>query len=150
MTATCREACCSATPRLTVSELFERGFRRSREAPLPVEGAECRDADGNALRFSLDLADGRLAGIGFRATTCASLIAYAELIAETVPGQSLDIAGALTAQELIAMLPGVPLLKQPRAMLAIAALRAALLAAAAPEHNDSSTSCPASCRASAS
>jgi hypothetical protein len=44
--ATCREACCGATPRLTVSELFERGFRRRRAAPLPIEGARCSDVTG--------------------------------------------------------------------------------------------------------
>jgi len=36
MTAACREACCSVTPRFTVSELFERGFRRNREELLPL------------------------------------------------------------------------------------------------------------------
>ena len=36
ITAACREACCSVTPRLTVSELFERGFRRSRTPPYSV------------------------------------------------------------------------------------------------------------------
>ena len=50
MTAPCREACCSVTPRLTVSELFERGFRRNRTAPLPIEGAVFTDADGNTVR----------------------------------------------------------------------------------------------------
>ena len=55
MTAACREACCSVTPRLTVSELFERGFRRNRLAPLAVEGAPCTDAEGNVARFSLDV-----------------------------------------------------------------------------------------------
>ena len=48
MTAPCREACRSVTPRLTVSELFERGFRRNRTAPLPIEGATFADADGNS------------------------------------------------------------------------------------------------------
>jgi len=37
------------TPRLTVSELFERGFRRNRAAPLPIEGATVPDADGNTI-----------------------------------------------------------------------------------------------------
>ena len=45
MTATCREACCSVTPRLTVAELFERGFRRNREAPRAIAGAPFTGAD---------------------------------------------------------------------------------------------------------
>jgi len=37
MTAACREACCSVTARLTVGDLFERGFRRNRAAPLSID-----------------------------------------------------------------------------------------------------------------
>jgi NifU-like protein involved in Fe-S cluster formation len=133
MTVTCRESCCSVTPRRTVSELFERGFRRNRAAPLPIEGAQLTDAEGNAARFSLEVADGRVAGLGFRATTCATLIAYCELIAEIVPGSRLEIARELTAANLVDALPGVPALKRERAMLAIAAFRAALITASSPE-----------------
>ena len=126
MTATCREACCSVTPRHTVSELFERGFRRNRAAPLPIEGAQLTDAEGNTARFSIDVADGKIAGLGFRATSCATLIAYCELIAEIVPGFRLDIAREMTATNLVAALPGVPALKRERAVLAVAAFRSAL------------------------
>jgi NifU-like N terminal domain len=121
MTATCREACCSVTPRHTVSELFERGFRRNRAAPLPIEGAQ------------LDVADGKIAGVGFRTTSCATLIAYCEFIAESVPGFRIEIARELTAANLAEALPGVPALKRERAMLAIAAFRAALTTASSLE-----------------
>jgi len=130
MTATCRESCCNVTPRLTVSELFERGWRRNRAATRAVEGARCSNADGYSACFSLDVADGKIAGVGFRASSCATLLAYCEYIAEIVPGYGLDIATALTAKNLIENLPGVPALKQDRAVLAIAAFRAALAAAA--------------------
>jgi NifU-like protein involved in Fe-S cluster formation len=126
MTATCREACCSVMPRHTVSELFERGFRRNRAAPLPIEGAQLTDAEGNAARFSIDVADGRIVDVGFRVTSCATLIAYCELIAEIVPGFGLEIARELTATNLVEALPGVPALKRERAVLAVAAFRAAL------------------------
>ena len=129
MTATCREACCNVTPRLTVAELFERGFRRNREAPLPIEGAACMGPENNAVSFSLDAADGKITAIGFRATTCATLIAYCEFIAAITPGFRLEIAHGLTAENLIEGLPGVPALKRDRALLAIAAFRSALLAA---------------------
>jgi NifU-like protein involved in Fe-S cluster formation len=129
MTATCREACCSATPRLTVAELFERGYRRSREAPRSVEGEACTGAEDNTASFSLDVADGRVAAVGFRASCCATLIAYCEYVAEIAPGFGLSIARELTATNLVDSLPGVPALKRDRAVLAIAAFRAALLAA---------------------
>ncbi|MGH6771616.1 MAG: iron-sulfur cluster assembly scaffold protein [Xanthobacteraceae bacterium] len=126
MTATCREACCSAPPRLTVAELFERGFRRNRLAPLPIEGARCNGADDNDAQFSIEVADGKLAAIGFRASCCATLIAYCEFIAEIAPGFRLEIARGLTAANLVEGLPGVPALKRDRAVLAITAFRAAL------------------------
>jgi NifU-like protein involved in Fe-S cluster formation len=126
MTAPCREACCSVTPRLTVSELFERGFRRNRAAPLPIEGAAFTDADGNSARFSLDVTGATIAGISFRASSCATLIAYCEYLAEVTTGFRLDIANAFTPTSLVEALPGVPPLKRSRAVLAVAAFRAAL------------------------
>jgi NifU-like protein involved in Fe-S cluster formation len=129
MTAACREACCNVTARLSVGELFERGFRRNRAAPLPVEGERCTDVEGNSACFSLQLADGKLAGVAFRATTCATLIAYCQLIAELVPGFGIDIAEQLTPRQLAESLPGVPAFKRDRAVLAVAAFRAALHAA---------------------
>jgi NifU-like protein involved in Fe-S cluster formation len=129
MTATCREACCSVTPRFTVAELFERGYRRSREAPLPIQGEAVAGAEDNSARFSIEIADGKLAAARFRATACTTLIAYCEAIAELLPGFNLEIAGALTPKELVDALPGVPSLKQDRAVLAVAAFRAALQAA---------------------
>src|SRR5262245_19787838 len=126
MTAPCREACCSVTPRLTVSDLFERSFRRNRTAPLPIEVAPFADADGNTARFSVDVTGDTIAGVSFRASSCATLIAYCEFLAEVTPGFRLDIASAFTAASLVEALPGVPALKRARAVLAVAAFRAAL------------------------
>ena len=146
MTAACREPCCNVTPRMTVSELFERGFRRSRQAPLPIEGAEYAGADNNIARFSLTVARGKIEEMGFRASCCATLIAYCEYLAEIAPGFSLAIARELTAANLIDAVPGVPAQKRDRAVLAIAAFRAALLAA----EDHTIPSCPGLSRASAS
>ena len=128
MTAACREACCSVTARFSAGDLFERGFRRNREAPLAIEGAATLDPDGNAARFSVDIAGGKLLAVNFRATTCATLIAYCELIAELVPGMPADMAEQLSARDLVEGLPGVPPLKHARASLAVDAFRAALAA----------------------
>jgi hypothetical protein len=135
MTATCREPCCVAV-RSTPSELFERGFRRTREPPFAIEGAVCTGPDGNTARFSIALSGDRLGAIRFQASPCATLIAYCELIAETLSGHSLEIARTLTPQELVRQLTGVPLLKQNRAALAVAAFASALAAAS------SMCSCP--------
>jgi NifU-like protein involved in Fe-S cluster formation len=116
--------------------LFERGFRRNREAPFAIKGAQCTDLEGNTASFSLALSGHRLSAIRFQASPCATLIAYCELIAETLSGHSLEIARALTPQELVRQLTGVPLLKQNRAALAVAAFASALAAAS------SMCSCP--------
>ena len=129
MTATCREACCSVMLRQSVSELFERGYRRNYAAPLSIRDAALTDAEGNRAEFSLELSAGRLKAIGFRATTCATLIAYCELIAETVPGFAVGIAREFSAVDLVDALAGVPEQKRTRAALAISAFRAALDAA---------------------
>jgi NifU-like protein involved in Fe-S cluster formation len=127
----CRDAWYSAPPRVTVSDLFERGFRRNRATPLPIVGAELSDTEGNTARFSLAIADERIIDTNFRASSCATLIAYCEFIAELVPGSRLDLAKELTPADLIERVPGVPPLKRDRAVLAVVALRAALLAASA-------------------
>jgi NifU-like protein involved in Fe-S cluster formation len=128
MTAACREACCSVTARLTASELFERGFRRNRAAPLSIEGEPRTDPEGNVARFSIAIAGTKLAAVSFRATTCATLIAYCELIAELTPGMNPEMAEQLSARDLVEGLPGVPKLKHGRALLAVEAFRAALAA----------------------
>jgi NifU-like protein involved in Fe-S cluster formation len=114
-----------------VIELFERGFRRNREAPLAIVGAPCTGAEDNTVSFSLEVMDGRIAGVGFRASCCATLIAYCEYIAEITHGFRLSIARELTAPNLVDSVPGVPALKRDRAVLAIAGFRAALMAAEA-------------------
>ena len=111
---------------MTVSELLERGMRRNRNAPLAIEGDGCTDAEGNGARFSIAIAGSKIEAVGFRATSCATLIAYGELIAETMPGRSLDLAAGLSARDLVGALPGVPPLKRDRAVLAVAAFRSAL------------------------
>ena len=131
MTSACREPCCAA-PRMTVSELLERGLRRNREALAARETPDCADAEGNAARFAVTLAGDRIGAVGFRATTCATLIAYCEWLAETLPGQRVALAAGLTSRDLIDALPGVPPLKRERAVLAVAAFRAALANLAMP------------------
>lgn len=123
------QACCGGTAKKTVSGLFDRGYRRNRAAPLAVEGRELIGVDGLAARFSLDLEQDRIRAVNFRVTTCITLIAYCELIVETVAGQGAREAATLTETDLLEALPDVPLLKRDRAALAIDAFRAALAAA---------------------
>jgi NifU-like protein involved in Fe-S cluster formation len=121
--------CCSASRRLTVGELFERGLRRNRERELSIEGTAIQSADGMCARFSLDVVDGHVAEVGFRVTTCTALIAYSEYIAELTPGLRLEAAREFSPTKLVEVLPDVPAFRHDRAVLAIAAFRSVLLAA---------------------
>jgi hypothetical protein len=120
------QSCWSTAPRLSVAELFERGFRRNRTAPLPIQGRRCAGAEGLSACFSVEMDAGKLTAIGFRASTCATLLAYCELVAETAVGSAPLAARRLSPADLVAGLPGVPMLKRDRAALAIAAFRAVL------------------------
>jgi hypothetical protein len=87
----------------------------------PLDGArrvgEARGAESRIVRVGV-FADGR---VRFRATTCASLIAYAEIACEALEaGVALDAAG------LQARLAGVHPSHLERAALVAAAIRAAL------------------------
>ena len=124
----CEDSCCGNAPRRTVSDLFDRGYRRNRKPALAIEGAELRDLNGLLARFSLDVDGGFIQAVNFRATTCITLIAYSELIAELTIGQSVHEAAELSPAELVETLPDVPLLKRDRALLAVKAFRAALKA----------------------
>jgi NifU-like protein involved in Fe-S cluster formation len=125
----CEDNCCGNAPRRTVSDLFDRGYRRNRKSPLAIEGTELRDLNGLLARFSLEVADGFIKAVNFRATTCITLLAYSELVAELTIGQRVHEAAKLSPAELVDALPDVPLLKRDRALLAVKAFRAALSAA---------------------
>jgi hypothetical protein len=117
----------------SVSDCFDRGLRRRRRAPLPIEGQARADGNGLSAAFSIRLHDddgaGTIGDAGFRADTCVTLIAYCERLAELATGRTLDAAARLSPTDLVAALAGVPPLKQDRATLAVAAFRTALAAA---------------------
>jgi hypothetical protein len=123
------QACCAVARRRNVSDLFDRGLRRSREVPFAVEGGAQIHIDGLTARFSVAMNGATLAAIRFRASTCITLIAYCELINELTTERDIKSAARLSPHDLIAELPEVPALKRDRALLAISAFRDALAAA---------------------
>jgi hypothetical protein len=121
--------CCGgSTQPPTLTDYIDRGLRRRRAAPLPVAGEARRDDDGRFARFSVRVIDGVIADVGFEATTCVTLVAYCELAAQRVTGQTLeDAAREIQVQALQAGLPLVPAGKRERARLAAQALMATVL-----------------------
>jgi hypothetical protein len=116
------ESCCGAMPRRTVSEYLDRALRRNRAGLHPLRGDECRDGNGLSACFSAEAPGGTIRALGFRVSTCATLLAYCEMLAELTCGKSVTAAKGITAAELVASLPEVPVLKRDRAQLAIGAL----------------------------
>jgi hypothetical protein len=128
--ADCTSGCCAKTSRRTAGELFERGFRRARQPALPIAGPTYSDPDGLHASFSLDVADGMVSAVRFRAATCATLMAYCELLVELAQNGGLAAAAGITSEQLVAEVAGVPAMRMDRAALAMLAFRAALAHAA--------------------
>lgn len=109
----------------SVSTCFDAGWRRQREPELPYTGEAVVAADGLWARFSLSLGDGVIEQARFRAASCVTLVAYCELLCRMITGERVATAETLSPQVLVDQLPGVPPVKQDRAVLAVAALRGA-------------------------
>ncbi|WP_163559949.1 iron-sulfur cluster assembly scaffold protein [Halomonas sp. NO4] len=119
---------CRDAPRsLRLPECLERGLRTRRAPPLPHLGEWVETPQGLRARFSLAIRDDTLVDVRFEATACATLVAYCQALADHETGRPLDATPSLDADALAARLEGVPPARQDRAILAVAALRAALL-----------------------
>ncbi|HLQ85559.1 MAG TPA: iron-sulfur cluster assembly scaffold protein [Salinisphaeraceae bacterium] len=122
----CR-ACAKVEP-WSVFACLERGLARRRLPPLAHAGRRVAAADGQWACFTLAVADNRLAEIRFNASPCSTLIACCEALAELNQSARLDVTPIVDTAVLLARLPGIPASKQERAVLAVAAWRAALAA----------------------
>jgi NifU-like protein involved in Fe-S cluster formation len=96
---------------------------------LPVVGAVREDDEGRFARFSLRIDGDVITDVRFQVSPCVTLVAYCELAAEWVTGQTLPaVARRIRAADLAAELPLVPVAKRARALLASQALIASLVA----------------------
>jgi NifU-like protein involved in Fe-S cluster formation len=84
---------------------------------LPVVGAAREDHEGRFARFSLRVENEVITDVRFQASSCVTLIAYCEVAAEWVTGQTLPAA-----------VRRVPAAKRARALLASHALIATIAA----------------------
>ncbi len=95
---------------------------RVRRLTLPCVGLEQRGEGGRVAQFALRVADGRIAGVQYRASTCATLLAYCQCLAELLRGRPLRQAARVTPWEVAERVLGVP--PQSRAHLIPAYLAA--------------------------
>lgn len=122
----CTASCCGVPQRLTASELCDRGLRRSRLEPLALVGPILYGNDGLTAQFSLRFEGDAVTSIRFKASSCATLLAYCELIAELAVGRSIAECAQLSAGALVAALSDVPVFKRDRATLAVSTFHQAL------------------------
>jgi NifU-like N terminal domain len=111
-----------------MSDYIDRGLRRSRAPLLPVVGAARVDPEGRFARFSLRVENEVITDVRFQASPCVTLVAYCEVAAEWVTGQTLPAAARrVRPTDLSVELPLVPAAKRARALLASQALIATIL-----------------------
>ena len=114
------------THQLSAIDYLLRGFRRNGGPLLAIVGRVAHDGHGRTAQFSVEVEDGVLKAVSFKVSTCATLIAYCEFVAEGITGATLSQAAALTPEQVIAPLKGIPPHKHDCARFAITALRTAV------------------------
>ena len=91
-----------------------------------VTGEVQNPACGDVMQLSLKIVDGCIVDAAFRAKGCVPSIACGSALVEMVRGQSLASAAAITREQIIEQLGGLPPASSHAAQLAIDAVKAAL------------------------
>ena len=91
------------------------------------KGSDANPSCGDRTTITVRVRDGRVAEARFRTFGCVAAIAAASALTELARGRSVAQARALAPAEVIATLGGLPERKQGCALMAVGALRAALV-----------------------
>lgn len=91
------------------------------------KGSDSNPSCGDRTTITVRLVDGRVAEVRFRAFGCVAAIASASLLTELATGRTAEEARAIEPHELVAQLGGLPARKEGCALMAVGALRAALV-----------------------
>jgi NifU-like protein involved in Fe-S cluster formation len=101
--------------------------RHSTERPI-APGPMVIAPDGLSVRFDIELDSAScLTGVQFRCTTCATMLALCEHLAEMVAGLPASEALQITPQHLLELHNEIPEERRDRAALAVAGLRLAVI-----------------------
>lgn len=111
----------------TVYDYFQRACRRDPEPLRGISGDECFDSDGNSVVFALETGKSeRILRALYRCTTCVTLVALCERLAEELSGSTTAEAASWSAERLLSLHPEVPPVRRDRAMLAVTAVQSAI------------------------
>ena len=91
------------------------------------KGSDANPSCGDRTTITIRIADGRIAEALFRTFGCTAAIASASALTELASGRTLEEAARLEALDVLQALGGLPERKEPCALMAVGALRAALL-----------------------
>jgi NifU-like protein involved in Fe-S cluster formation len=91
------------------------------------KGSDTNPSCGDRTTITVRLDGGRIAEVRFRTFGCVAAIASASLLTELVTGKGVTEARAVGPGDVIAALGGLPARKEGCALMAIGALRAALV-----------------------
>lgn len=90
-------------------------------------GSDANPSCGDRTTITIGVADGRVSEIRFRTFGCTAAIASASVLTELADGRPVDDALALEPADILNALGGLPARKEACALMAIGALRAALV-----------------------
>lgn len=90
-------------------------------------GADTNPSCGDRTTITVAVADGHLSKVRFRTFGCTAAIASASVLTELATGLDADAAAALMPADILNALGGLPARKEACALMAIGALRGALL-----------------------
>jgi nitrogen fixation NifU-like protein len=91
------------------------------------KGSDTNPSCGDRTTITLKVREGRIDDVRFRTFGCVAAIASASALTELVKGGTVDDARAIRAGDVIAALGGLPARKEACALMAVGALRAALV-----------------------
>ena len=91
------------------------------------KGSDTNPACGDRTTITVRVSDGRVAEARFRTFGCVAAIASASVLTELAAGRTIDDASALAPGDVIGALGGLPARKEGCALMAVGALRAALV-----------------------
>lgn len=95
--------------------------------PADGTGADANPSCGDRTTITVRLAGDRIAEARFRTFGCTAAIAAASILTELVTGATLDAAGRIGPHDVLRSLGGLPPRKEACAIMAVGALRSALI-----------------------